>query len=223
MLHMVQIRFDPRHLADWGYREGLLDDQNYLIHAATRRVFKEHAPQPWVLRRVDEPIILGYTSASQDDLAAAIEGADPATRTLVTSVKAKRMPVISEETVLNFEVKVNPIKRKMNARGKIQEIDIAHGKDAVERAALYSEWLQGKLDGAAEIITCQITQFRLARRSRHGANQPVHQIPGWHTEATMAGLLKVADGKMFHQKLAIGIGRGKVGGLGTLLLQRVST
>jgi CRISPR system Cascade subunit CasE len=218
-LHLTQIVLDARRTFDWAHREGFAQDQDYTLHAATRRAFGALAPQPWVVRPGSngKVVVLGYSNADRDDLHAVMETADVHLRAAIHEVSAKAIPAIPANTRLSIEVRVNPVARRRDRDGRVYEQDVALG--APDRAAVYQEWLAERLSGAAVVHACSLTRFQLVRVHRHAEDRPVRRCPGWHTDATLIGVLEVVDPDLFRDKVAKGIGRHKSFGFGALLLR----
>jgi CRISPR system Cascade subunit CasE len=220
-LHMTQITLDARRTFDWAHTHGFSRDQDYTVHSATRSAFGALAPQPWAVRPSNNGriTVLGYSSANRDDLHAVMANSDVHIRAAVREVSTKPMPVIPSNTSLAFEVRVNPVARRYDKDGKRHEVDVAFGRP--DRAIAYQEWLAERLSGAAVIHACTLTRFQLVRVHRHAVDRPIQRCPGWHTDATMNGVLEVIDQELFHDKLAHGIGRHKAFGFGALLIRAV--
>jgi CRISPR system Cascade subunit CasE len=218
-LHLAQIVLDARATFEWAHDRGFAQDQDYTIHAATRRAFGTLAPQPWVVRAGNESkiVILGYGAATCDELRNAMATAEADLRDAVLDIKAKLVPVIPSNACLAFQVRVCPIARRRDKEGKPHEEDVAAG--CGDRATIYQDWLTEKLAGAANIKSCALTRFQLIRAYRHARNAPVQRIRGWYTDATLSGTLEVIDRDLFRTKLAGGVGRHKSFGFGALLLR----
>jgi CRISPR system Cascade subunit CasE len=216
-MNLMQITLDARSMFEWAHPKGFAGDQDYSIHAATRAAFGSLGPQPWAKRpaAAGNMIVLGYGDASAAELRQTLDKADSALRPAIRDVRTKELPFLPVGGRYRFEVRVCPVRR-----GDGHERDIAIGASASDRAAIYRRWLERKVEGAATVLDCGLTQFQLVHAYRHGASGPVHRIRGWYTDATLAGLLEVTDADAFQAALEGGIGRHKIAGYGMILLRR---
>lgn len=190
-LHLLHTRPDPRRLAAWAARHGLLHaqgDLGYALHALLHAAFGEHAPQPF--RYLDAAQgLLAYTRMTPDELRNHVALADPDVATALglgataehdgCSLRAfpTRWPV---GHVLGFEVRVRPIIREGATR---QERDAflaavqagaAESTEPIDRGTVYGRWLVEQLSvrtgggaltepwqGAVEVIDTRMERFRL--------------------------------------------------------------
>ena len=140
---------------------------------------------------------------------------------------------------LGFDLRVRPVRRLLRGletpRGRMNpgaEVDVflveaqrdppgGPGGMAGEtrtREAVYLEWLEERIDGAAALDrgSCRLARFRLARAIRGD-----RQLEG--PDATICGTLAVSDADRFADLLRRGVGRHRAYGYGMLLLRPVGT
>jgi CRISPR system Cascade subunit CasE len=248
-LHLLRVAVDVRALHAFATARRLNDDDaGYALHAALLARFGAAAPRPF--RYLPEhrrgAHLLGYTHdlALLDDATAL-----PPTDGLIADVFADRpqtqaMPATWREGArYDFEVRVRPIvrfgKRARAARAdrasawqrRAGEIDVyvaaceravAAGEpvDTVDRAAVYTDWLEQRLASAAVLERADVRDFHRSRtrRSTHttGLSRRTCAVEG--PDAVMAGTLRVGDTAAFADLLARGIGRHAAFGYGMLLL-----
>lgn len=237
-LQIVRIAVDPRALAAFAIAEGIDDDdRGYALHLALRRRFGAAAPQPFRFFEVGPSgaHMLGY-AASCGALADAANlpslGSSPV---FPTAPECKPMPERWRPGArYAFEVRVRPVVRyggRMRAaraaregawQPRAGEVDAfvaacerANGA-AVDREAVYRDWLVRRLAGAAEIETAGLRLMRRirTRRSTHRGGTRRVESP----EALFGGILTVADETAFARLLARGIGRHTAFGFGMVIL-----
>ena len=244
-LHLVKLPVDLRALAAFAVANGASDDDGgYALHLALRRRFGEAGPQPFRLFADGPaaPHLLGYTA----DPLALVEMADlPAADQILAGVfdapQVRAMPETWREGArYGFDVRIRPVVRFgsriraersarpeawLNRGGKsAQEMDAflaacerAGEGVAVDRAAVYRDWLVQRLAPAATLESVEMRQFRrlTTRRSTHGKpTSPRVEGP----DAAMAGTLTITDPTAFAHALARGVGRHVAFGFGMLLL-----
>jgi CRISPR system Cascade subunit CasE len=190
-LHLLHTRPDPRRLAAWAARHGLLHaqgDLGYALHALLHAAFGAQAPQPFryldaaqgllAYTRMTPDELRGHTALADPDVAAAL-GLGATAEHDGCSLRAfpTRWPI---GHVLGFEVRVRPIIREGATR---QERDAflaavqaaeAEGSEPDDRSAVYRRWLIEQLSvregggasaepwqGAVEVIDARMERFRL--------------------------------------------------------------
>ena len=235
-LHLVRIAVDPHALIAFAITEGVDDDDGgYAAHLALRRRFGTAAPQPFRLVPEGEPHVLGYTA----DAAALMDAAglptldDRLGAVFPASPQTKPMPAAWRSGArFDFTVRVRPVRRygprarqARVADGKhpaserdafLVAVEAAAG-DTVDRAAVYSEWLEQQVARTVDIHDLTIAAMRRlsTRRSTHGQPGPA-RIEGY--EVTFAGTLGVRDPNAFTALLRRGVGRHAAFGFGMMAL-----
>lgn len=190
-LHLMQCHPDPRQLALWGERNGLLrtrqetgfqkDDPGYAFHALLKAAFGPLAPKPFWYR-VGREGLLAFTqhepealranaSLAMPDVCAAL-GLDPQASNLGLAVR--RYPTRWDSGQrLAFETRVRPVMRMKarpgHAAGTERDAFLAHlerlpAEDPpLGREAVYTRWLGAQFarDDAARLELARIEQYRL--------------------------------------------------------------
>ncbi|MEY2656184.1 MAG: hypothetical protein RLZZ524_3212 [Pseudomonadota bacterium] len=186
-LHLLHARPDPRRLAAWAIRHGLLHqegDLGYALHALLHAVFGDLAPQPFHHIDVDQGL-LAYLTATPDQVSQCVALADPdavAALGLAASADGPGYALRPFPTrwpaghVLGFDVRVRPILR--TAQGErdafLSAIDAAGDpatRPPLDRAAVYAQWLRDQLavrpsgdaepwQGAVELLDVQMTRYQ---------------------------------------------------------------
>lgn len=236
-MYMIEMRPDPvslfKMLEEQGvYRYGLEEDPGYAVHAWLRAAFGDIAPKPFRLyQRKGQAIrVLGYAGVDEATLSERLSDfAEPSVFKVCPPdlIAGRPMPDrFSEGRLLGFEVLCCPTVRRNNvekdaflARADREE------KDAeLDRASIYVEWLQKKMEGAAKILTAGLDGFRLCKHIRRAqakadARKTKKVV---FPQAVLTGSLEVIDKQAFTSLLKQGIGRHKAFGYGMLLLRPVS-
>ena len=189
-LHLLHTRPDPRRLAAWAARHGLLQSQGdlgYALHGLWKAVFGDLAPQPFRYLDADQGL-LAYTAMSPAELQQRAALADPeACAALGLGATADHAgyslrPFPSRWPsghVLGFEVRVRPIIREGKTGSKagkerdafLAAVEKSQG-DPVDRAEVYRQWLRDQLarrqtvagepwQGGAEILEARLDRFQL--------------------------------------------------------------
>lgn len=223
-LHLLHTRPDPRRLAAWAARHGLLHaqgDLGYALHALLHAAFGEQAPQPF--RYLDATQgLLAYTQMTPDELRGHIALADPDVAAALglgataehdgCSLRAfpTRWPV---GHVLGFEVRVRPIVREGATRQERDaflaavQTDAAEGSELLDRGAVYQRWLVEQLSvrtgggarvepwqGAVDVIDSRMERFRLLDVMRQ--TQSTLAEPGQRRRRAVGGPDAVLAGRL---------------------------
>lgn len=204
-LNLLHTRPDPRRLAAWAIRHGLMQrqgDLGYALHALLRAVFGEQSPQPF--HHVDsDQGLLAYLHATPETVAQCVALADPdaaAALGLVAGPDSLGYSLRPFPTqwpaghVLGFDVRVRPIVR--TAKGErdafLSAIDAAGDQVArppLDRAEVYIRWLRGQLaapevsraepwQGALELLDVHMTRYQrlqVMRRTQREAERGERQ------------------------------------------------
>jgi len=253
-LFMIQMQPDMPRAAAWMERHGVTrrgHDDGYGWHALLAAAFGELAPQPFRLveakRRGAQ--LLAYALSTPAALREhATSFAEPAAVAALNLAEFdhKQMPDFPAGRRLGFEVRVRPTVRqdRDGDRRRSREKDaflaaldkaLREGREAVDRADAYRDWLAARLGGAARLERFEIAATRrtmLLRRRAIGENGGGRELvsvgsnrsrvageQGGGPDAVFAGVLTVADPAAFHGLLARGIGRHRAFGFGMLLLR----
>ncbi len=179
---------DPRRMAAWAIRRGLMahqGDLGYALHALLRSVFGDLTPQTfhWVDA---EQGLLAYLFATPEQVAdcVALAEADAAAALgLVASADGHRYHLRSFPTqwpvghVLAFDVRVRPVLR--TAQGErdafLAAVDAAGDPSArapLDRAEVYAQWLRDHLTPPASVdsepwqVAVELLDIRMTRYQR---------------------------------------------------------
>lgn len=198
-LHLLHTRPDPRRLAAWAARQGLMQHQGdlgYALHALLRAVFGELAPQPFHHGDADQGL-LAYVHASAESVAQCVALAEQdaaAALGLVASLDSPGYSLRPFPTqwpsghVLGFEVRVRPVVR--TAKGErdafLSALDVAGDpadRPPLDRAEVYAQWLRDQLavrgggnaepwQGAVELLGVRMTRHQRLQVMRRTQRQP---------------------------------------------------
>lgn len=223
-LHLLHTRPDPRRLAAWAARHGLMHaqgDLGYALHALLHAAFGEQAPQPF--RYLDAAQgLLAYTRMTPDELRGHIALADPDVAAALglgataehdgCSLRAfpTRWPV---GHVLGFEVRVRPIVREGATRQERDaflaavQTDAAESSEPLDRGTVYQRWLVEQLSvrtgggarvepwqGAVDVIDSRLERFRLLDVVRQTQSTPAE--PGQRQRRAVGGPDAVLAGRL---------------------------
>jgi CRISPR system Cascade subunit CasE len=239
-LFMVRAEFDQPALIRFAAHSSLplrLLDDGYVLHAATRALFGDAAPRPFVVRPANgrRLTVLGYAGRDHRALVELARAtADPLAVSAVDldSLCSKAMPSSWRAgAVYGFEARVCPVVRISGraAGGRPRETDAfihqclrVGAGIAVDRQEVYREWLAGELGrgAAARMRRAKLVRFqrkRLSRRDRSNGRAGLHRCE--RPDATLEGVLEVASAAAFDALLRRGLGRHRAFGFGMLLLR----
>jgi CRISPR system Cascade subunit CasE len=245
-MNIVRIELaDKSALARWGESVRVhTGDTGYLLHAAMRKAFGGHAPQPFVWLK-ERREILGYGLAGENELRAALNAAcgcgDNAWLYRAFNLSTpccKPFPARwTPGDVLRFRVLACPIRRFKSIREdrtvRTQEKDAflldceqsrREGLPVPGREESYARWLTEQLtrDQAAVLRICRIQgihMVRPVRRGKAGHDGAPFRLVGQRPEVLFSGELAVNSPEAFASLVARGIGRHRAFGYGMLLLQ----
>lgn len=249
-LFLLHTRPDPRLLAAWAARHGLLQARNdlgYGLHALMRAAFGDDAPQPY--RHLDgQQGLLAYTRLGPDEMRQRVSLIEPdvaealglaptahhggySLRPFPTHWPAGKM--------LRYEVRVRPVIRE-GKTGKERDAFLVAAErgdgGALDRAAVYAQWLADQLKtrksgvpepwhGAVELLDVRLEKFRLLdvlRQTQRSAPTEARQRRAvGGPDAVLSGVLSVVQPQAFAHLLSRGIGRHRAFGFGMLLLKPV--
>lgn len=242
---LLRLQPDPHALATWATRHGVLSpdgDFGYALHALLTTAFGELAPKPFSYRG-ERQGLLAYTTAPLASLRLNARLATPeVARALgLDELDARPFPTAWQPgQFLGFELRARPVVRTKDGRERdvfLQTIDAGGGTGLapvtdhgalVQRAAIYTEWLnkQLALNGAAQIDEVRLDAFRLTRVLRKdgsGENGGRKITNKAGPDAVFKGRLQVGNGEAFANLLARGVGRHRAFGFGMLLLRPATT
>jgi CRISPR system Cascade subunit CasE len=241
-MNMLRITLaDKPALLRWGGITRVnAEDTGYLLHAALRKAFGRHAPQPFVWLE-EKGEVLGYGAAEEEDLRAALKETGRADERLLRAFSlpnpcCKAFPGrLAPGTVLHFQVLACPVRRFKSSLedrpGRIQEKDAflhgcekarSEGRPEPSREQAYLGWLSEQVAGAASLRSCSLRGMRLVRpvrRGNAGHEGAPRRLPGQRPEVLLAGELAVESPEAFAALVARGIGRHRAFGYGMLLLK----
>jgi CRISPR system Cascade subunit CasE len=186
-LQLLHTRPDPRRLAAWAARHGLMQHQGdlgYALHGLLRAVFGGLAPQPFHYVDADQGL-LAYLRAGPEQVAQCVALADAdaaAALGLVASPHSTGYSLRPFPTawpaghVLAFDVRVRPVLR--TAQGErdafLCAVDAAgdpSARERLNRADIYAQWLRSQLapreggagepwQGAVALLDVHMTRYQ---------------------------------------------------------------
>jgi CRISPR system Cascade subunit CasE len=240
---LMQLWPDPKTLASWATRHGLLSpdgDYGYAFHALLGTTFGELSPRPF--RYLDlRQGLLAYTDADLGALRlnAGLAPPDISRALGLEHLAARPFPTAWRTGQrLGFEVRARPVVRTSGGRERDAFLHAIEGVAApdkaaehgnlVQRAATYAEWLARNLgrNDAARIVDARMDAFRLTRVLRKGARGANGRRRSTHTsgpDVVFKGQLQVGNPDAFRDLLARGVGRHRAFGFGMLLLRPASS
>ncbi|MDY3868955.1 MAG: type I-E CRISPR-associated protein Cas6/Cse3/CasE [Pyramidobacter sp.] len=139
--NMVRLKLNLGALYQWGRQMRLGDDVGYLVHAASRAIWGEIAPQPFFVQS-SKGCVLGYTNADEDQMRAAYEtsAAERGKKLLVQALSishhcCKKMPEQwRKDAVYQFSVFCRPMARNGKIEGDVWLLEMFRAyQDAVGR------------------------------------------------------------------------------------------
>lgn len=239
---------DPRLLAAWAARHGLLQARNdlgYGLHALLRAAFGDDAPQPY--RHLDgQQGLLAYTRLDPDAIRQRVSLVDAEVASALGLASTAHHGGYSLRPfptqwplgkLLRYEVRVRPIVREGKS-GRERDAFLAAADKTegapLNRAEIYAHWLRQQLglrdgatfepwQGAVDLVDARLDQFRqldVLRQTqrREAADARVRRAVGG-PDAVLSGVLRVTDPQAFAHLLARGVGRHRAFGFGMLLLK----
>jgi len=242
-LHLMHCTPEPRALAAWSVRHGLISpdgDYGYALHALLRAAFGEAAPKPF--RYLDPRRgLLAYTAADRDRLRghADLAAPDIAHALGLDALVARPFPSAWRSGQrLGFEVRIRPVIRTKEGRERDAYLHAVEplprsteGSAVVEnsprRETVYRDWLALNMDayGAARLLDTTMNAFRLTRVLRRATTDPQGKRKARTPagpDALFKGQLEIGDADAFAQLVRRGIGRHRAFGFGMLLLKPAS-
>lgn len=240
-LHLLQLRVRPEGLIRYAQRLGVnsrLDgDLGYACHAWLSGLFRTLAPAPFRLldaihqQRTQGCRLLAYTEheaavlLEQANLYADVNAyatLEPGAESILTRPLPGTWQVGQR---LGFELLACPVSRKDKHEKDIflRRLDQVGPEVIVDRAAVYREWLDRQLAGAARLEACDLTRFqrvKLLRREQAKTPEAPRTPRGVERPSVaFVGELVVTDPAAFAALLARGVGRHRAFGFGMLLLR----
>lgn len=232
-LHLIHLPIPPRAFAQWARDPGIgpkgAQDDGATLHILLSALFGKGVLQPFRLFTPERgnASLYAYTSRPACELAETARMVGPPEMLAAVDIdqlRAKPMPRPTAGQRLGFDLRFRPV-RRLTEGGRVRERDafvleacrdypdddkgmIAAGRD---RQAVYRDWLAERLPGA-ELETADLVRFQRLRVLRNG-----RALEG--PDATMHGVLVVADPGVFSDALANGVGRHRAYGFGMLLLR----
>ena len=224
--HMLELRIDPEAFISFAQDQGINrnsdEDLGYVLHAWTKALFQELAPQPFRLLHGRSQRLLAY---SQQAGAVLMEQAQTFANPLALGVTriddlqyAKRMPEQWKTgRRLGFEVLFCPTSRK---NGHEKDLYLHHlerhpeGARIDSREQVYRDWLVKQFNQAAHLEAAELEHFRFVSQYRRGI-----KIKLQRPQVCFKGILRIDDSDCFKNLLARGIGRHRAFGYGMLLLR----
>lgn len=233
-LHLISLPLDLKPFRMWMARRGFGPDEGRALHHLLCESFGRRSLRPFrlmVAPGAASGTLYAYTSSDQASIRrTALESGLPDALAVCDPARlaAKTMPEMwSEGRRLAFDLRTRPVKRLFKPAGafpKNAEVDaflvealrrFPGGPPAdakVEREALYIQWLAERLGAAA-----RVTRARIVRLERRAAVRDGRRLQG--PDVTFHGELVIADGALFAERLASGVGRHTAYGYGMLLVR----
>lgn len=186
--YLIRLELPLRELHGWARHHSLtVDDTGYLVHLALRGAFGMLAPQPFAVD--DRPRegfleVLGYAAEPGQKLLEYHRAVtDPLLHAVVPPdrLRDKRMPDAWQAGVrYRFRVLCCPVKRCRDEQDRVCERDAflsACIRDPenreLSREEIYRGWLDEQLsrEGAARLLDCRISGYRLVKPVRRGKRE----------------------------------------------------
>ena len=188
-LNMICLDLNLPALTLWGHQRRLGEDYRYLVHAATRKIFGDMAPQPFLVQE-EKSRILGYTTADEMQyrdrfskfFAEASDDAVLSAAFSIPEICIRAMPCEWKEgSRYRFSVFCRPMARMGKAESDVwllknycafkeaEEKGTFRGTPAEyrrphkgEKEEVYKQWLRRRFVDAAELQDMVITGSRTA-------------------------------------------------------------
>lgn len=227
-MHLIQLGLNitkaVRHLQPF-MNARTLEDDSLAIKTVLTEALSGPLVRPWAVhsRRGPALTIVGYGEMNADEINARRALALPSLQAAVGEALSIEMPPLREGTTYRFSVRLVPTVRVTPTGDKrhgerdafLVAADKA-GRDAcLSRDDVYADYLKARL-GGADIETCRLDSFRLARLVRPTKDgQSSKTMP----EAILSGRLCVTSSDELLRELGSGIGRQRAYGYGMVRLQ----
>lgn len=133
-------------------------------------------------------------------------------------------PIIHVGDLLDYEVRINATTVVTEESGRKRRTDVwdsvfsANRDDPRTPHDVYGAYLGRKLEGAAELLDCRVTERGQVRVRRAGSRQPITFIA-----TNLIGTLRVLDPEALVVTVGEGVGRAKAFGCGLICLSRPGT
>jgi CRISPR system Cascade subunit CasE len=233
--YLLHCNLDLQAVMMWAIRERLMvpdGDIGYALHVLLVQAFGDQAPTPFRYMNSRQGL-LAYSDYDAATLQTRLNAQSKAVfvQSLLDSqtIACKALPTVWQVGQrLAFEVRFFPVVRRRRSRKDFSEQDVflqqleqASSKQTVQREAVYRDWLaqQFAAFGAAELLTTQMTAFRLTTllHSVHHQARGLHQSIG--PDVIVHGQLQIINSDRFVAFVRRGIGRQRAFGFGMLLLR----
>jgi CRISPR system Cascade subunit CasE len=223
-MHNIELRLDAINAAravTLTHTE--LHDSDLLVKTVLTQALGGPLVRPWAALRRDgrTAVIAGYSAQDADALRQRLAFASPATQAAISDIFSAPMPEFHVGQSLRFTVRLMPT-MNVTRRGERDAYLVAREAGrAGTREAVYSEYLSQLLRGA-EVRVAVLDRFQLAKvtRPHRGKDAPETGVAGrFMPDATMSGVLVVADPETFARTLSEGAGRQRAYGCGMLRLE----
>ena len=234
-LQMIRAEIGLRDFQRWmGMRR--LQDPDHAMHCLLTECFgKDLAPKPFRVmtpRGGRQGCLYGYGAADADALREELNVCgDPLQCKVIPAETIDSKPMPMEWQVgkrLGFEVRVRPTRRLNRPIGDSGKCHVAErdaflmqaldeSRETRSREAVYSDWLEERLESCGASLEVKETRLVSFQRSRAVRRRHTRHSEG--PDALMRGNLVVTDGDAFARLLAGGVGRHRAYGYGMLLLR----
>jgi CRISPR system Cascade subunit CasE len=200
-----------------------LHDSDLLVKTALTQALSGPVIRPWTVLRGDgrTAVIAGYSAQDVDALRQRLAFASPAIQAAISDIFSAPMPELIIGQSLRFTVRLTPT-INVTRRGERDAYLVAReAGGSGTREAVYADYLVQRLRGA-EVRVVVLDRFQLAKvtRPHRGKDAPETGVAARvMPDATMSGVLVVADPETFARTLSEGVGRQRAYGRGMLRLE----
>jgi CRISPR-associated protein Cas6/Cse3/CasE subtype I-E len=200
-----------------------LHDSDLLVKTALTQALGGPVIRPWAVLRRDgrTAVIAGYSARDADALRQRLAFASPTIQAAISDIFSAPMPEFSVGQSLRFTLRLTPT-INVTRRGERDAYLVAReAEGGGTREAVYADYLVQRLRGA-EVRAVVLDRFQLAKvtRPHRGKDAPETGVAARvMPDATMSGVLVVADPETFARTLSEGVGRQRAYGRGMLRLE----
>ena len=222
-MRVLMIDIDAKGVTEWAKSVNIpRHDSGYLMHAYMRQLFKDDAPQPFVVSIGDRIANVEGVMPESADTSSFITNPD------VISVRDKEVDLPHAGETVAFRVRLCPVMRN-GSSGKEVEADAfivmmrraeAAGQTPPKRMQVYRQWASGRFADCLNVSKAYVERYEQIRPCRRGA--PGHvgapAAIGWRSVVDVSIVGTVTDAERFAYFARHGVGRHKAFGFGYIMI-----